>query len=66
MLPLPFFDWPHIPIENRQSKIKISFGGVPDSTFDWSAPLPVESRGSLVKPPAKKIIGNNEEMPLAA
>jgi hypothetical protein len=42
------------------------FGGVLDSTLGWSAPLPVESRGSLVKSPANKIIGNNEEMPLAA
>ena len=42
------------------------FGGVMDSTLGWSAPLPVESRGSLVKSPATKIIGNTEEMPLAA
>jgi hypothetical protein len=41
-------------------------GGVMDSTLGWSAPLPVESRGSLVKPPAKKINGKTEEMPLAA
>jgi hypothetical protein len=42
------------------------FGGVPDSTLGWSAPLPVESRRSLVNPPSKKIIGNYEEMPMAA
>ena len=42
------------------------FGGVLDSTLGWSAPLPVESRGSLVKSPANKINGNTEEMPLAA
>ena len=42
------------------------FGGVPDSTLGWSAPLPVESRGSLVKSPATKIIGTYEEMPMAA
>ena len=29
-------------------------GGVLDSTLGWSAPLPVESRGSLANPPAKQ------------
>jgi len=49
---------------NRKSRF--SFGGVLDSTLGWSAPLPVESRGSLVKSPAKKSNGKTEEMPLAA
>jgi hypothetical protein len=42
------------------------YGGVLDSTLGWSAPLPVESRGSLVNSPAKQINGKTEEMPLAA
>lgn len=37
-----------------------------DSTLGWSEPLPEESRGSLVNPPAKTTNGNTEEMPLAA
>jgi len=37
-----------------------------DSTSGWSALLPVESRGSLANPPAKKTNGKTEEMPLAA
>ena len=61
MLPDLFFDWlapnhPVLPI----------FGGVPDSILGWSAPLPVESCGSLVNSPAKKSNGKTEEMPLAA
>ena len=58
---LLFFDW------FAPSPITFPiFGGVLDSTLGSSAPLPVESRGSLVKTPAKKIIGNIEEMPMAA
>src|SRR5438046_257488 len=64
-----FFDW--LARLWRVALIRVAqslshFGGVLDSTLGWSAPLPVESRGSLVKSPAKKLIGNNEEMPLAA
>lgn len=68
-----FFDWlarlRRDTTSNWKSPIgnlKFSFGGVLDSTLGWSAPLPVESRGSLVKLPAKQINGKTEEMPLAA
>ena len=69
-----FFDWLHTnhPAVDRcrssglWSSATPFYGGVLDSTLGWSAPLPVESRGSLVKPPAKKTNGNTEEMPLAA
>ena len=56
-----FFDW----FAPNRFTFPI-FGGVPDSTLGWSAPLPVESRRPLVNPPSKKIIGKHEEMPLAA
>ena len=42
------------------------YGGVPDSTFGWSAPLHVEDGGWPRESPTKKITGNYEEMPLAA
>ena len=58
-----FFDWSALTCVTQSLSL---YGGVLDSTLGWSAPLPVESRGSLVKSPATKIIGNNEEMPLAA
>lgn len=70
-----FFDWLHtnptvVPCEAsgrmRTMMVVLQNGGVLDSTLGWSAPLPVESRGSLVKSPAKKINGKTEEMPLAA
>jgi hypothetical protein len=41
-------------------------GGVLDSTLGWSAPLPFEDEGWPRKSSFKKIIGNYEEMPLAA
>jgi len=42
------------------------FGGVLDSTLGWSTPLPFEDEGWPRKSSFKKIIGNYEEMPLAA
>jgi hypothetical protein len=42
------------------------FGGVPDSTLGWIVSLPVEDEGWPRKSSFKKIIGNFEEMPLAA
>jgi len=42
------------------------FGGVPDSTLGWIVSLLVEDEGWPRKSSFKKIIGNYEEMPLAA
>ena len=48
------------------SIVQNHFGGVLDSTLDWSAALPFESEGLSLKPLSNKINGNYEEMPLAA
>jgi len=67
---LRFFDWyAHnffgfcIPLFNSSF---FTFGGVLDSTLGWSAPLPFEDEGWPRKSSFKKLIGNYEEMPLAA
>lgn len=48
------------------SIVQNHFGGVLDSTLDWSASLPFESEGLSLKHLSNKINGNYEEMPLAA
>jgi hypothetical protein len=75
MLVGPFFDW-RAPINDLWSLAfgildfgicRVSgHGGVPDSTLGWIPSLPVEDEGSPRKSSFKKIIGNYEEMPLAA
>jgi len=67
---LTFFDWYAHNFLNSAFRIFHSsfsaFGGVLDSTLGWSAPLPFEDEGWPRKSSFKKLIGNYEEMPLAA